>query len=111
MTGITGDPHGSGSWLCTAAAGSFLLSEIVYEVSYYFKGRVTVSTHFVLETADFAEVVLVTYAECARVVGRRDLALLPAFGSRFAVVTSRKCLGTVGFRQIGGTCRTPADCL
>lgn len=90
-------------------AGVVLLSEIVYEVSYYLKGRDTVSGSFVLETADFAEVVLVAYAECARIVGRHDLTLMgPVFGSRFAVITSRKCLGTVGFRRIGGACRTPA---
>ena len=95
-------------------AGSLLLSEIVYEVSYYLKGPgpVSLSGSFVVETADLAEVLAVVYAECARIVGRHDLTFLgPIFGSRFAVITSRKCLGTVGFRRIGGTCRTPADCL
>jgi len=84
----------------------------MYEVSYYLEAPQLVSRSFVLETADFAEVVLVTYAECARIVGRHDLTLMgPVFGSRFAVITSRKCLGTVGFRRIRVTSRMPADCL
>jgi len=83
----------------------------MYEVSYYLKGRDTVSGSFVVETADLAEVVLLTYAECARIVGRHDLTLMPAFSGMCAVVTSNCCVGTVGFRRIGGTCRTPAGCL
>jgi len=104
-----GDCSAGSSW--SAAAGALLLSEIVYEVSYYLKGRDTVSCSFVVETADLAEMLAVAYAECVHIVGRHDLALLPVFGSRFAVVTSRQCVGTVGFRRIGATCRTSAGCV
>ena len=69
-----GDCSAGSSW--SAAAGALLLSEIVYEVSYYLKGRDTVSGSFVVETADLAEVLLVAYAECVHIVGTHELAAL-----------------------------------
>jgi len=83
----------------------------MYEVSFFLKTSDTtnLTDSFVLETANFAEVVAVTYAEIARVVGRPDLSLLPAFDSRFAIVTPTDYVGTVGFRRIGMTSRMPAS--